>query len=1210
MARLDHQRLEVAAAVQAELAEERTLSAMQARSFVRCLQTVWDVEQIRWDSKESASQLADARRLVHAANIFTNVEGPASPRAQVCYRRAGELLEWLSRADDPIQTIVPTTLLSACAYQLGGLPAMATGLLNQSEPTDPGPELYARFLQADFDGVIKSVARFWRRNPELTVRGASANLLRAEDGFDFAWFVTIELIRTLGLIADSMRRGDSTRMAVAFEKFNTLDGLALRSFESDDASLLVSLMHAVSVSFRDASIYLPLSQLGDAYPNKADKLKSIGRTQFNQGRGILWTSQRQGLERLIHNSSFALCTPTGSGKTLVANLALVKELLLPDIENVAPLALYLVPSRALAGEVEAKLSKELRGNLLVTGLYGGTDWGITDAWLTSETPTVLIATVEKADALFRYLRPFLLPRLRLLIVDEAHQVVPTDSQFTLEAFAGHSERSIRLEAFVSRLLSLAPNMARIALTAVAGGAAEPVARWIEGEADAQPIGVNYRSTRQLVGILRTTPERPARMQLDLMNGRPLRVRERGAGVYINLRTVPMPQLPAKMRNSLNRYNQIEILWTALHLSNEDRRILISIAQQPERTMCWYAEALQLEGWEEISMFDFPTVPSDRVLYDEALQACEDYCGPNSYELTLLRHGIATSHGQMPQRLRRLMTELIDRGLCPITVATATLTEGVNLPFDLIFVPQLKRRSFDRETQRNVEELMPVSEFRNLSGRAGRPGAANALEGITLVAIPSEPSATASGVIPVQLRQIIALRNDYAGIRQSLLADRADEEPVESPLALLITSLAHQAQRLLGLDIDAFLQWLEHTLPPDISPEAGRGADTVQARLADSLDELDAILLAAVEESLQLGATAPNPATAEEFLTGLWQRTFSAVAAAQEEWLESAFVQRGKAIVETLYSDQEERRRLYNNGMAPYLGRRFEAAIDPIKAILTNAVDYGLMEGEQRFAVFQEIGLLLEHDRGYGFRSRGTESDNQLLKTWADVLKWWLDMPNAQGPEPSQLRSWQRFVSDNLDFRVGQALGAVVARAWSEGAEDPFAVPSLDTWRTTTKLPWFAFWARELLRWGTLDPFVAFTLAQGIEPTRERATLRRQEFNNWLQTLDEDPQAEDFIDPQLFLAWSRELPRQEKAADDTKEFSAELTGTKAKKDTYAVVPVASRRKGNLLWLDPAGFELARSPLPESLRGITHRSDYVLDTVNGARVRRVFDGRRRF
>lgn len=92
----------------------------------------------------------------------------------------------------------------------------------------------------------------------------------------------------------------------------------------------------------------------------------------------------------------------------------------------------------------------------------------------------------------------------------------------------------------------------------------------------------------------------------------------------------------------------------------------------------------------------------------------------TFELFLLERGIATNHGQMPQRLRRLMVEMIERRICPITVATATLTEGVNLPFDLIFLTSLKRRSWDPVAEAPIVAPFSSAEFRNLAGRAGRP----------------------------------------------------------------------------------------------------------------------------------------------------------------------------------------------------------------------------------------------------------------------------------------------------------------------------------------------------------------------------------------------------------------------------------------------------------------------------------------------------------
>lgn len=74
------------------------------------------------------------------------------------------------------------------------------------------------------------------------------------------------------------------------------------------------------------------------------------------------------------------------------------------------------------------------------------------------------------------------------------------------------------------------------------------------------------------------------------------------------------------------------------------------------------------------------------------------------------------------------------------------------------------------------------------------------------------------------------------------------------------------------------------------------------------------------------------------------------------------------------------------------------------------------------------------------------------------------------------------MADNLEFR----LGAVVAQAWSGGAVDAFAVPTLADWKETTGMPWFGFWARELLRWGTHDPLVAFALPRDLAQSREAA----------------------------------------------------------------------------------------------------------------------------
>lgn len=1202
MARLDERRIRLAEQVHAEIGVENQLTAPQARLFVRCLQTTWNVPPIRWGQNESNSQYADARRLLHVAGVFRRVQGADSTKAIDCYRRAGELLEWLLRSADTVTGGVSVELLAAGAYQLGGLPAMASGLLRQLKGSHPGIALLASFLGGDFDAVVGRATAFWVEHLNFTTRQAAAALLReeAEDRFD--WHITVELVRCVGLFSDALRRGNDSRANQALAKLKELTALASRT-GTESLALLLDLLSVTAERYLESSVYAPANAIAQLNSGSADRLRLFAREQFSRSRGTLWPSQRRGLQRLLESSSFALCTPTGSGKTLVANFALLKELLVTVPEEPAPIALYLVPSRALAGEVEGKLTSELGRDFTITGLYGGADWGITDFWLNSDKPSVLIATVEKADALMRYVGSLLLAKLKILIVDEAHQVVADGSARGLESFSDHSSRSLRLEAFVSRVLSQRPDVVRIALTAVAGGAAKPVAEWIEGTASASPVGLHYRSTRQIIGALEVTKDSAGKIVLDHLNGQPLYVRGRQDPVYIGLKIQPMPKLSATIRGSINHFNQLDVLWTSLHLVEGKRRILISVAQQPEQTMRWYAEALKLRGWENLGAPLLAADASLQALFEEARATCIDYCGEDSHEVALLDRGIACSHGQMPQRLRRLMTNLIDQKICAITVATATLTEGVNLPFDLIFVATVQRVSFDSSTRRRTPTPLSTAEFRNLAGRAGRPGSADGMEGMILVALPMRPSATAAAPMATQEDQIAELHRSYENLLARLLAEERAANEVVSPLGLLMSTLKRSVGSLLGVVTSAgFLEWLETALPLEISAEAGTGASDPVARLADTLDELDSVLLNAVQELNNLNEDL-DANDIEASLVRIWSKTFTAVVVRTESWLEEAFIKRGSALVKRIYPDAAERKRLYQYGFTPVIGRRFEAIASLLHAELEAAGDYGIVQEQARLALFERLGAFLLNERGFGFRIRDTVTDRDLLQGWTKVLAWWMNAPMQGRPTADELRSWQRFVTENLEFRLGVAVGAVAAQAWTAGADDPSTVPSLAAWKETTGLPWIAFWAKELLRWGTLEPFVAFAMAQGLAKTRKAAATLRLQYVEWLETEVASPGGEDYIDPQRFLEWQRSrVGRRTPLGADT-VIAAQLTDTSGARLKYDVVPLLT--PDGVEWIDAAGFRLARSAPAGVVSDQAHRSDFVLQvTPNQVTIERTF------
>lgn len=80
---------------------------------------------------------------------------------------------------------------------------------------------------------------------------------------------------------------------------------------------------------------------------------------------------------------------------------------------------------------------------------------------------------------------------------------------------------------------------------------------------------------------------------------------------------------------------------------------------------------------------------------------------NYYSLfiDLLSYGIVVHHGSMPLEARLLVEEFTRKGFCKICFATSTLEQGINMPFDIVFIDRL-------------EASDPLG-VKNLIGRAGR-----------------------------------------------------------------------------------------------------------------------------------------------------------------------------------------------------------------------------------------------------------------------------------------------------------------------------------------------------------------------------------------------------------------------------------------------------------------------------------------------------------
>ncbi|HAA44253.1 MAG: helicase domain-containing protein [Halomonas sp. 54_146] len=84
---------------------------------------------------------------------------------------------------------------------------------------------------------------------------------------------------------------------------------------------------------------------------------------------------------------------------------------------------------------------------------------------------------------------------------------------------------------------------------------------------------------------------------------------------------------------------------------------------------------------------------------------------NSELVVLLRKGIVIHHGSVPLEVRFLVEDLVRKGHAKICFATSTLAQGVNMPFDIVWLDNMRILG-DNDQSRSLS-------FKNLIGRAGR-----------------------------------------------------------------------------------------------------------------------------------------------------------------------------------------------------------------------------------------------------------------------------------------------------------------------------------------------------------------------------------------------------------------------------------------------------------------------------------------------------------
>ncbi|WP_148682252.1 DEAD/DEAH box helicase [Pyrobaculum neutrophilum] len=270
---------------------------------------------------------------------------------------------------------------------------------------------------------------------------------------------------------------------------------------------------------------------------------------------------------------------------------------------------------------------------------------------------VLVVTYEKLDSLLRH-RPGWLSSVKTVVVDEIH-------------YLGDPRRGPVLESIIAKLKHLGLRAQFIGLSATVGNAAE-VAEWL----GARLVASSWRPVPLREGVYHGG-------RIYYPDGTYRRVEAAGdAEVALAVDAVAGGGQALVFASS--RSSTVRIA----------KAVAKAIAAHPARLID-VAEASRLAG-------EVARASSSKIIGRELAE--------------LVARGVAFHNAGLELEVRRLVEEGFRRGVVKVVVSTTTLAAGVNLPARRVVVADFER--FDPVVGR---EEIPVLEYKQMAGRAGRPG---------------------------------------------------------------------------------------------------------------------------------------------------------------------------------------------------------------------------------------------------------------------------------------------------------------------------------------------------------------------------------------------------------------------------------------------------------------------------------------------------------
>ena len=381
------------------------------------------------------------------------------------------------------------------------------------------------------------------------------------------------------------------------------------------------------------------------------------------GIKTLHPPQAEAMPSILAGRNTMLCIPTASGKSLVAFMGLVNQIM---TKNVGSRGIYIVPLKALASEKLEEL-KQLGGSL---GLKIGL--GIGDAPNEAkqiDDCDILVCTSEKLDSLMRS-KSEVLRRVSVVVADEFHLV-------------NDSHRGPTMEINLARIRHLLPEAQIITLSATVGNS-QDLADWLESDlivSQWRPVSLEYATLAELDLEPRAIQKSELSTASDL--GPP--------------RTLEGPKS--------------HVAWAALNdVYEQDGQLLVFVAAR--RSAQSEAKKLGQRMRKYLSKNNPEVLPALNELSERLSRSSNSAMGDTLAEC--VKGGVAFHHAGLRHTQRNEIENAFKNRILYCLCATPTLAAGVNLPARRVLIRDLKR------FEDGMSRLLPVMEVRQMLGRAGRP----------------------------------------------------------------------------------------------------------------------------------------------------------------------------------------------------------------------------------------------------------------------------------------------------------------------------------------------------------------------------------------------------------------------------------------------------------------------------------------------------------